>query len=256
MRIIFTLILIFLLTKSYSQVDTLFQKRSHSFGFSVGNIQIKEGLNLGLVFGGTQFDFQYGYLRNYKKYKFIYETAIGIGILKSRQMEGFNIRFKPLDFSYLHLVKHSTNSQFYFGGNILLNYNYQLYPDFQSGQSYWLSQIQLKPKIEYSRQLRKNKIEVQFENSLFGFISRPPIYRDPHFFEINVDQFITNANSNFKVGSFNQFNSTNFKLKYVMQKRKVNYVIGYEFYYLSYYQSPNFELMSHSLLLQIQLKKK
>lgn len=255
-KIILTFSLLTFYNLIYGQTDSLMSSKKHSIGLIIANLQVKESLNLGLVFIGPQFDLQYGFTKTIHKHILKYEAEVGGAILKSRKMEGFNIHFKPLDFSYFYMVMQTKKSQLSVGGNLLLNYNYQLYPDLQGGQSYWLSQIQISPTFMYTLKLPKNSIELQISNSLFGFVSRPPIDRNPYFFKISFNEFVSNANSHFMGGSFNSFNYTHLRISYILESSKRNYIFGYQMSYFEYYKEPKIQMVFHSLILQIQLKGK
>jgi hypothetical protein len=109
----------------------------HSF-LSAGYMQAKESANFGLVFKGPGLN--YGMCWNFVNDNRLitYEFEIGAGILFSRDIPALGFYLKPVDLAYMFKIP-AGESNLHIGPSLKLEYNYNLYPDLQSGFDYWFT---------------------------------------------------------------------------------------------------------------------
>jgi hypothetical protein len=219
---------------------------------TAGNNQINEGSNFGLVFTGPVIN--YGMTWNIKNDKrmITYGFESGVGILFSKNIPALGIYLKPAEIAYMLRFPGSISS-LYIGPSLKFEYNYNLYPQLQSGFDYWFTNFSFGLKAQYDFRYRSSSFHIAANSSLAGFISRQPVNRDPYFFDLGLKYAIRNLHQDLSVGSLNKFNTTNLEVlwKPVPDSRLL---IGYSFRYSRYYQSPELIIVSHSIKILINKK--
>jgi hypothetical protein len=206
-------------------------------------IQIKEGLNFGLVFSGPQFSYNQDWIWEKENSEWQMGTKIGAGILFSHEIPGICATFIPLEFKYYRKI---AGIPLQLGFYASPEYRYQLYPDLQSGFDYWLSILSIGPSLKYQQAFSNIHLDAELNTSLFGFTSRPDDYRDPYFYDLGFTYAVKHLNSEFQSGSLGTFNRT--KLTVAISSKKIPQLrIAYQFEYLGYYQEPRYSITGHGI---------
>ncbi|MEQ9063651.1 MAG: hypothetical protein RIE58_05710 [Vicingaceae bacterium] len=239
--LLFILFFLHLTLESRSQdFDAL---RTISTGIDIS--QIKEGLNHGLVYTGPLFKFNYRRSWDLNKHTLTYEGRFGLGPLSTREMLGLNFIITPIDLSYF---AYENRKRIYFkaGPWFSVDYNYQLYPNHQSGYSFYFTNINLGFVASASFENDDIYLRIRWKNSLLGLVSRPPIYRNPYFFDLSLGTYFKDQHRTFQGGSFNVFNNTQAEVLYV-NPHHPRIGFAYQFWYFTYSDEPSLKTLSHGI---------
>lgn len=223
----------------------------HSVSFQSNYFQIKDEFNYGLVVNGMNVGFGYELEKMNQQRLFSYgtELALGLGYGKGFALNG---HIKPFDFYYG--MKLNEASKVYLGAYSAANYQWQLYPELQSGHMFWFSSLELGPRLHATVQLGNRSINLSASNSLAGLSSRPALSTEQYFYSLKLADFLGNPHSNISFGSFNVMNHTNLKIELPNGKGK-RLKLAYEFDYLAHYQATRVDYLTHTLKLSWTLGK-
>lgn len=252
MKICIFILLMLNFVNGFAQNDSLGNKRNHTNSFNLGFKQIKEDANFGLVFTGPVIKYGYNYkCENYNRLIEI-DNEFGLGTLFTRKIPGIDFYLKLLETSYL-FKKTANNAQFLIGPYIKMEYNYNLYPDLQSGFDYWLSNYSAGINSAYYFKVFSLPANIKFKTSLFGFVSRQPENRNPYFYDLGLGHAIKHLNSDLNFVFINKFNSTNFEIQ-LRFKEQSRYIWSYNFDYYGFTDNPKVFVLVHSIKLEINRK--
>ena len=231
-------------------------QKSKNWIIRTSYFQVKDQHNFGLVFDGATINFGYRSKREYKQSTLVYEGWLGVGPGFSKGMTMIHSQFKPVDLFYGFDIANSETSKLILGPYFSANYHYQFYPETHGGTTLWFTQLDFGIKLLTQKQVGANVIEFQLANSLFGFASRPPEELDPYYYSLKFTDFISNAHSNMKFGSFDLMNHTQLTLAYIITGGKRKKSFGYQFNYMSYKPEPNYKYSEHTLFYNFWIKNK
>lgn len=227
--------------------------RSQDFGlmrsmnFTLDYIQIKESLNYGLVFNGPIFRFSFRKSWEIDKKELIYDGSLGFGPLSTRGMLGLNFRVKPVDLLF-NVYKKNRKISYMAGPWLKMEYNYQLYPHIHSGYSFHYTNYTVGFGLTGRLQTDDVYIRLNWKNSVFGLVSRPPLYRNPYFFELDLGTYFKDQHDVFKPGSYDMYNNTLVEVLFVRPGHpRLGY--AYTFEYFTYRKEPKLKALSHSFTL-------
>jgi len=223
-------------------------KKSHDI--VPGFLQIKDQLNLGMVFNCGQLEYRFGLQWTIQeKHEIFYQPKLGVAIGASRfsGMECHQIHIAPINLTWTMPV----NEQIRAGANFITDYNYQLWEDLHDAPLFWNCEIGISPVISYSFQWDDKKIKADLKNSLLGFTSHRQGY-DPYFWQKTFKDAFVKPHEDLKFGSFNNYNHTNVSIKYTPNISK-RHTFGYEFDYLGLFYGSRFHRINHNLLWRIAL---
>ncbi len=85
---------------------------------------------------------------------------------------------------------------------------------------FWFTFIDFGPKLYAEFPMSKNKMRIIFSNSIGGFSSRPTPAIESYYYSLTMSDFVNNAHSNMKFGSFNLLNHTNLEIVIVEINKK------------------------------------
>jgi hypothetical protein len=213
--------------------------------FQVDFIQVHEDLNNGLVFRGFQLNYDHTWIREYEKNLVQFDTKIGLGLMFSHAIPALGGNLVPLRVEYFRKLK---NEKILLGFRVSPEYNYQLYPDLQAGFDYWFTTISAGPSVRYHFTILQCPFTTDLTTSLAGFVSRPPAYRDPYFYDLGFTYAIEHLHSGFQFGSFGLFNRTGFSLEYTPLNNK-RVTIAYALEYFGFYKEPGITMLNHGFRL-------
>ena len=244
-KYILFLFLFIIVLPSYTQIN-------HQF--SISNNQIKDGLNNGLLFIGTNVSYQFGYEREVEKILKIFSCSLNIGLLNRNGLQGYNLYLTPLQYYYGIDLWKSDKMTVYFGGYAEILYQFQLYPDLQMGNIIWTTLYSISPKLIANYDVSENKsIRLQLSNSVLGFISRPTNF-DSYFFSLRFSDIVYNAHSDFNLRTINELNNFYLNLDFIFKNRVRKISFGYSLNYLNYNGNSFFNQLNHSLSVKIYQK--
>lgn len=220
------------------------QIKSKEQSLSLNFLQVKEGLNYGLVFRGP--GLQYGRYWQWENESQIigYQADGGLCFTESRGIIGFNLHLMPVRASYLRKI--GTAKKLSLGLSITGEYNWQMYPDLQSGYSFWFTHFSLGGMASYPFEAGENRFVLKLHTSLLGITSRPPEERDEYFFDLSFWDVVRFLHQDFQFGSWNSFNQTGLEIKW-QPKPSSRLAFAYGLNYYGYYEKPRITLFDQSV---------
>lgn len=226
-----------------SQSDSL----HHRDKISLELLQIKESQNGGHVFTGSQLQYAHEWTWESSETVSTLKSQIGAGAVFSRGILGVNFHLMPAEWLY----KWNVAPSLFIGTVLAADYNYQLYPELQSGVSYWFSQFSAGLAAEYRFQALENNWRVMGTTSLLGLTSRPPEVRSPYFFDLGFGEALRYLHQNIGFGSVNQFSRTRFEVQWQANNTGNNEPIrlSYTFDIDAYFYLPQWIALRHGLTL-------
>lgn len=228
-------------------------QKEHFLTLKIEFFQIKEAANYGLVFNGLNLVVDYDLVIINENTIFQYSPEFGFGANFNNGI-GLSWEFKPIDLYYGFQIFEESNYDFFVGPYASINYQFQLYPELQSGHNYWFSFVDLGPKIIAKVNLLDIPLRVSFSNSIAGLGSRPKVnpQSESHFYSLNFFDWLSDMNSNFEFGSFNLLNHSNLEIEFI-SILKDGLSIEYEFEYYGYFNNPKLDYISHGINLRWNL---
>jgi hypothetical protein len=183
-----------------------------------------------------------------------YEYELGAGILFSREIPALGFYLKPADLAYLFRFRVAGNDLFA-GPELKLEYNYNLYPDLQSGFDYWFTSLAPGINAFYDLNYGGSSFRIKISSSLAGLTSRQQSYRDPYFYDLGVKYAIKHLNQDFTIGSFNRFSSAGLEILW-KPKPDSRLIFGYILKYSGYYKAPEITILNHGIKMVLIKSKK
>jgi hypothetical protein len=141
------------------------------------------------------------------------------------------------------------------GPSLNCEYNYNLYPDLQSGFDYWFTNFNLGIHALYNFSFKSSSFGINFNSSLLGFTSRQAAYRNPYFYDLSFTYAIHHLHQDMTFGSFNSFNITDIEILWKLNPNS-RLTIGYVFKYSGYYKNPEISMVSHNIKIIFNKKQK
>ena len=226
--------------------------KSHVHQVSLNFLQIKDEMNYGLVFRGLGIGYTYSAQWQNEKRLLEYEARLSYSLMDTREIIAGSFNVVPVRLGYL--LKTGTQSKLCVGPFFTTEYNYELYPDVQSGYSFWFTHFSLGSVLSYSFNLQKNLFDLSFHTTLLGITSRQPVYHDPYFFDLNPWYVLRFVHQDFQFGSLDQYNQSELEIRW-QPKAKSRLALAYALQYYGYFDSPKLTMINHSAKLIILPKK-
>jgi hypothetical protein len=226
-------------------------RKSHDI--VAGFMQIKDGLNLGLVFNGGRLEYRYGLLWKIQTHEIQYQPRLGAGVGLSRfsGMECYHIHFAPINVTWTMPINEQNGHTIHVGANFMTDYNYQYWEDLHDAPLFWTSEIGLSPVIRYHYQWNTKRISVVLQNSLIGFTSHIQGY-DAYFWDKTAKDFLVKPHMDLKFGSYANYNHTNVSIEFVPNIDRRHSMV-YECDYLGFFYGNPFHRINHHLIWRISL---
>jgi hypothetical protein len=215
-------------------------------------IQLKDQKNYGLVFNGGNISVGYTLQKQSGENLFYYDADFGFGAGFSKGIAGINFHLKPAGISYCFPVVQGEKATLYIGPYLTMNYNLQLYPELQSGHALWFTFYDLGPRFIVDMRLKEQTFRIQLANSIFGLVSRPVEMNETYYYTLNFFDLMGKVHSNFRAGSFNLLNHTDFELEW-RQIGGSNKSLAYRIEYFHYKKEPRLQYLVHSISYRIKL---
>ena len=215
--------------------------------FSLNHLQINEGMNHGLIFRGPGIGYDFCIRWENKTRIIEYSARFAFSYLEnSRSIGGGNINFIPLNLAYL--FKSNEESQLTIGPHLIADYNYAMYPDLQSGYSFWFTHFSMGLASQYKFNINQNLFRLSLGLALYGFTSRTQEYENPYFFDSSLGYAIKFVNQDLKAGSLNRYNHTEFEFRW-QPKSESRIAIAYNLQYYGYIKEPEIIMINQMLKL-------
>jgi len=241
----FTIIIGFILSAGIasSQMD-----KSHFHAVTLNFLQIKEELNYGMVFRGLGLGYAYSAQWQNDKNLLGYEARFSFSILDTRDILAPSINVVPVRLDYL--FKMETNDRFCIGPFFTMEYNFEMYPDLQSGYSFWFTHYSLGGALNYSFNTQKHHFDFIFHTTLLGITSRNPVYDDPYFFDLSLGYVLRFVHQNFQFGTLNRYNQSELEIRW-QPKAISRLAFAYTFQYYGYFGEPKLNMLNQFVKLII-----
>jgi hypothetical protein len=230
----------FLLTPLARSQETNIQTHTIYFNY----LQIKEGMNYGLVFRGPGIG--YAYIDQYqnKNRIFAYEGRFNFSVPMTRDIMAMSFNVVPLKLDYL--FRTGAEGKVCVGPYLVTEYNYQLYPDLQSGYSFWLTHYSLGASVTGWFQVKKSRIDLALHTTVCGVTSRQTEIEDPYFFDLSFGYAMKYVHQDFQFGSWDRYNETEIEVKWTPKETsRLSY--AYSFEILSYGQFPTLTMINNTI---------
>ncbi|MDR0287705.1 MAG: hypothetical protein LBI03_08410 [Clostridiales bacterium] len=233
-----------IMTPLHSQV-----KQSHDV--VAGFMQLKDGLNLGMVFNGAQMEYRYGVQWRLNTHEIQYQPRLGFGLGTSRfrTMECYHLHIAPVNITWTIPVYEQNGRSIRVGANFITDYNYQYWEDLHDAPLFWSSEIGLSPVVHFNCQWNNRRISAVLQNSLMGFTSHIQGY-DTYFWQKTAGDFFVKPHTGLKFGSFNNYNHTRVSLGFVPNTLGRHSFL-YEFDYAGFFYGNPFYQINHNLIWRI-----
>jgi hypothetical protein len=248
------IILIYLLLPLNIQLFAQINVEARYHYLSSGLKQIKESANFGLVFSGPALNYGYFWSTAKNKNKVTIENELGLAVLFSHDIPALDFYLKLAEVSYLFNVN-ATDFNLLIGPMVKFEYNYNLYPDLQSGFDYWFTNFSLGLNSVADFKIANKYFKAKLKTTLLGFTSRQPSYRDPYFYDIGFTYAINHLHSNMGFYTVAGYNQTSIELLWKF-KEDSRCTWAYVFNYSGYYGEPKISILSHNVKLIIAKKQK
>lgn len=242
------LLCLFLISTDFQAQDI----KQHNHNLSINYLQIKEEMNHGLVFRGPGINYSFSLFKKNSQGEIHYDVLFGLTYLQTRDIAAGNINFIPLKLDYLFSCN---GGNLKLGPSLIADYNYELYPDLQSGYSYWFTNFCVGGILTYKFSIAAHKLALSLNTSIMGFTSRQPAYYDPYFFDLSLGDIMQFVHQDLTFGSWNRFNRTEFEIIW-HPRTESRLAFAYVFNYHGYYVEPELSMVNQSVKLIIGPKSK
>jgi hypothetical protein len=248
-KIILTVtVLVLILSYSYAQ-----ETRLHSHSLGLNYLQLKEGMNYGLVFRGPGLSYTYSSQWLNDRRVINYEAMFGLTYIESRSIPAGNFTIMPVKLEYLY--KNIFSSRLLAGPYFMAEYNYQLYPDLQSGNSFWLTQYTVGGMLQHSFRIKNQLFTFSVSRSFFGLTSRQTEKPDPYFWHLSAGDIVKYLNQDLKFGVSSRYESTELKIKW-SPGNDSRLIFFYGLSFTEYFKEPGLKLLNQSFKLTIRSKSR
>lgn len=245
-------VIIMLLAWSVTAYSAIGQvTRSHANQFTINFLQIDESMNYGYVFDGPGFGYAYSARWDRGARTIGYEGRINLSYLKARGIEGLSLSLTPVRLEYLLKTGHT--EKFFLGPYIITDYQYQLYPDFQSGYSFWFTNLSLGGALRYRFEAGKSRIQLSLNTTALGLSSRTPAGRDQYFFDLGLGYMVKFLHQDLQFGSWNRYNQTEMELRW-QPREDSRLALSFLAQYYGYFDTPRLDMVNAQCKLILQSK--
>jgi len=244
MKARYLIALFFLLVTLEGKAQETGQKLIHQVSFKTQFMEIKDVYNYGLAHRGLNLAGAYTLTSASDRNTFSYDAEIGFGV-NYNQGVGMAWSFKPFDLFYGLRLNDNPNLILMLGPYMSGYYQWQLYPELQSGHMLWFSSYETGPELWASVPLESQLLTVSVASSLFSVNSRPQASPETYFYSLTFSDFVSNVHSDMKFGSLKSF--WHFQIHLALSNPDKNLSIGYQFEYMGYSEYPEYQYMIHSI---------
>ena len=215
------------------------------FGLS----QIRESMNYGFVFSGPVIKYGRDWQWLMPDYRIELESSLGLSVV-FKKGTGIDFHLTPLNFNYLFKL----SDLLWLGPGIMTGYNYEFYPDLQTGHDFWFSHYSAGLAVFFEKVLPKRIIGIKISGSLFGFTSRTPENFNTLFFDIGFKDALQDLHRNMNWSQLGRYNVTHFEISLKpVQSGRVS--LSYLMDYAGFYKPPRWARLDYGIKLTILSRK-
>ena len=223
--------------------------------FGAGFIQVKDGKNYGLVFSGGMLNTSYMFRGHHSMQLYHYRADFGFGPSFAKGIAGINVKLNPVNVDYTFRLAGNNSLELYLGPCAGLNYQFQLYPELQSGHLHWFTFYDIGPRLIVDVSPWGQAFRVNFAAALLGLVSRPVEMNEVYYYTLNFFDIIGKLHSNFKGGSVNVLNHLDLDIEWKIPG-SVKSSLAYRLEYLHYSPQASLDYMSHTISYRMKLGNK
>lgn len=250
-KLILIVLSAFSLKEAQGQEIVYQDSSQHQLSIGLNGIQIKDQFNYGLVFNGLDLSVGYIYTRTFETSRLQYEADLRFGANFNKGV-GLNWRFMPVD---LFWGASLPNRPGYIGGYFADIYAWQLYPELQSGHLFWMTSMEIGPRLSLQVPHKTYTFQFVISNSIAGFISRPSPSTETYYYSLSLGDFIDFAHQDLEISTVNRFNHSSLSL--LATKQDWNRLsIGYTFEYFGYFKNPKWHSINHHVSFRWKIARK
>jgi hypothetical protein len=214
--------------------------------------QIKEQMNYGLVFKGPGIGYAFSDQYHNKNRILAYEGRILLSVVMTRDILAPSFDVVPLKLDYL--FKTGSEGKVCVGPYLVTEYNYQLYPDLQSGYSFWFTHYSLGAAVSGWFPVKKSRMDLTLHTTVCGLTSRQTEIEDPYFFDLSFGYAMKYVHQDFQFGSWDRYYETEVEIKWTPgESSRLAYAYSLEI--LSYAKVPTLTLINNTIKIIILPKK-
>lgn len=239
-----------LLICSYSYSQEL---KTHEHAVMLNFLQIKEEMNYGLVFRGPGLGYTYSASWENSRRIIDVEPRVDLTVPFAKGIIAASFNLVPVMFDYL--FKMGKAGRIRVGPYAIAEYNYELYPDLQSGYSFWYTNFSLGGVATGYFNLNKNRFDISLHTTLCGFTSRQPVYDDPYYFNLSLGDIVRFVHQDLQFGSFGTYNNSEIELRWT-HDRQSRLAYGYCIRFYGYFNEPSLMMIDQAVKLFILPKNK
>ena len=245
MKKLTTILLLILLQNAVFSQE---QAKGGSF-FTVGlaYLELKDGLNHGLVFKGPDLSFEYGIERLNNRRYYSYSISVAGGGKTQINSWGFTWLLSPVNAHYSWKVFEKGDSWIFLGPSMLVNYRVQNYTELHAGPISWLTSYDLGFQASGFFNLKNKSIKVHLRNTVAGWNSRPPEERNPYYFTTKIGDNFSDMHSNMVFGTINKYSQTELSVALLLGAEKRQKALAYTVQYTGYFPSPAYRQVIHGI---------
>ena len=133
------------------------------------------------------------------------------------------------------------------------NYQWQIYPEMQSGHLYWRSAFEIGPRLIASIPFQDRAVVITLGTAIASLGSRPMERTELYHYSTTMVDFISSPHQNISFGSQNKWNHIELELELANPAR--NLQLGYKLDYSDYLGEPGYKCMIHSIIMNWSLGK-
>ncbi len=223
--------------------------------FGAGFFQLKDGKNYGLVFNGGMFNTGYSLRNQGSNHLFNYSVDFGFGPSFAKGIAGMNFKLNPLNIDYCFRIAGNDSYRLYLGPYAGMNYQFQLYPELQSGHMLWFTFYDMGPRIILDADIRGQVFHVSFSAAVVGLVSRPVEMNEVYYYSLKLTDIVGNLHSNFNAGSLDMMEHIDFEVEWKIPGSVKSHLV-YRLEYLHYSPQASLNYLSNTLSYRMRLGTK
>lgn len=245
--------LIFLLVSTGAAAQEAERAIDHQLSFKTQYFEIKDAYNYGLAHRGLNLAGAYTLSFEPGRNRFSYDAELSFGAVYNRGV-GMSWTFKPYDLFYGFRLNQNPDLILMLGPYTSAYYQWQLYPELQSGHMLWFSSYEAGIKFWGAYPLKSKRLTVSLASSLLNLTSRPQSSPETYFYSLTFNDFAGNVHSDMKFGSQGDF--LHYQVQAMLSGLGKGFSIAYQFEYMGYNEQPEYQFLIHSINLVWQLGRK
>jgi hypothetical protein len=220
-----------------------------------GFFQLKDGKNYGLVFNGGMVNTSYSLRIHPRNQLLNYRVDFGFGPSFAKGIAGMNFKLNPINIDYCFRIAGNDSYRLYLGPYAGMNYQFQLYPELQSGHMLWFTFYDVGPRLILDADVSGQVFHVSFSTAVGGLVSRPVEMNEEYYYSLALADIIRNLHSNFTAGSLDIMSHIDFEAEWKIPESVKSY-LTYRLEYMQYSPNASLDYLSHTISYRMKLGTK